>query len=101
MPVDITRTLRIALSDLQQDKERLDRQIAAIGTALGGDTVSPRRGRMVGIGPAERPAPPAADECGGPTGRRSPDEGLLGEAAPIQAVGASRTVRAAPKTSDG
>jgi hypothetical protein len=49
MPVDITRILRTALSDLQQDKQRIDRQIAAIETALPGTGLSPTRGRRVGV----------------------------------------------------
>ena len=35
MPVDITRTLRQALSKLEAEKHRLDRQVAAIRSILG------------------------------------------------------------------
>ncbi len=44
MPEDITRTLRSALSSLEADKERIERQISAIRTALGG--VSDTRGAV-------------------------------------------------------
>ena len=37
MPVDVTTVLRKALSELQSQKVRLDRQIAALHAALDGD----------------------------------------------------------------
>lgn len=36
MPVDVTGTLRKALSELQSERQRIDRQITAIHTVLGG-----------------------------------------------------------------
>ena len=36
MPVDVTRTLRKALSELQSERQRIDRQITAIHAVLGG-----------------------------------------------------------------
>ena len=38
MPVDVTQTLRRALSELQSQKERIDRQISAIRSIVGGST---------------------------------------------------------------
>lgn len=40
MPVDVTQTLRTALSRLESEKARLDRQITALRTALTGTTDS-------------------------------------------------------------
>jgi hypothetical protein len=58
MPDDIMKTLRTALSQLQADRARLDRQISAIHTALGGGTdgrvQQPRRRRR--MSPAARRA---------------------------------------------
>jgi hypothetical protein len=36
MPVDVTRNLRIALSALNSERQRIDRQISAIRAVLGG-----------------------------------------------------------------
>ena len=36
MPVDVTQTLRRALSELQSQRERIDRQISAIRAIVGG-----------------------------------------------------------------
>ena len=36
MPVDVTRTLRQALSQLQSERDRIDRQIRSIESVLGG-----------------------------------------------------------------
>ena len=45
MPVDVTTVLRRALSELESQKSRLDRQIAALHAALDGDgtTTSPSK----------------------------------------------------------
>ncbi len=54
MATDVTKTLRKALSDLEKDKERIDRQIVAIRNALA--AVEPRGGRR-GKGAERRPKP--------------------------------------------
>jgi hypothetical protein len=36
MPVDVTRTLREALSQLQSERDRIDRQMRSIRSVLGG-----------------------------------------------------------------
>jgi hypothetical protein len=36
MPVDVTQTLRRALSELESEKQRIDRQISAIRAVVGG-----------------------------------------------------------------
>ena len=38
MPVDVTRVLQKALSELQSQQARLDRQIVALHAVLGGDS---------------------------------------------------------------
>ena len=40
MPVDVTQTLRRALSELESEKQRIDRQISAIRAVVGGSTNS-------------------------------------------------------------
>ena len=40
MPVDVTTVLRKALSELESQKARLDRQIAALHAALDGDAAT-------------------------------------------------------------
>lgn len=37
MPLDVTRTLQHALSQLQAERDRIDRQLRTIRAALGGD----------------------------------------------------------------
>ncbi len=55
MPTDITKTLRKALAELQAEKAKIDRQIAAIEGALAAlDARGVRRGK--GTGPGRRPA---------------------------------------------
>ncbi len=51
MPVNVIGTLRAALRQLEAEKGRLDRQIAALQTALGGATP---RGRAAAAAPRRR-----------------------------------------------
>ena len=59
MPIDISKTLRKSLADLRSERTRLDRQIAAIETALG--ALGGRgRGRGPGMPRRRRPMNAAA-----------------------------------------
>ena len=52
MPVDVTRTIRQALSQLESERERLDRQIRTLRGALDGTAVT--RGVAAGGGRRRR-----------------------------------------------
>ena len=52
MPVDVTQTLRRALSELESEKQRIDRQISAIRAVVGGSTDG--RGAMPAAGSMRR-----------------------------------------------
>ena len=61
MAIDVTTTLRQALSQLQAEKARVDRQIAAIQTVLGSGSTQGRhmRGRPAGRKSARKRMSPA------------------------------------------
>jgi hypothetical protein len=76
MPVDVATVLRKALSELESQKSRLDRQIAALHAALDGD--APRDSAN------EQHAdfvfsPQASHDCRSTPSRPPADEGVLGE----------------------
>jgi hypothetical protein len=55
MPIDLTQTLRAAVTQLQQERDTIERQIAAIQRALGTDSLPRRRaGRGRAAGPRRR-----------------------------------------------
>ncbi len=61
MATDITKTLRKILADLEKDKARIDRQLAAIRGALAAlDTRGVRRGKETGPGRRLRRKPMSA-----------------------------------------
>jgi hypothetical protein len=55
MAIDLSKTLRKALGELQAEQEKISRQIAMIQRVLGTDTRGPQRGRSR-VGAAEKPA---------------------------------------------